>query len=399
VLRNANGDYHGYAATDFYAVNPRMCTLTDLQRLVREAQKRGILVINDVVVNHGSTWVDSGDTGWPNFRYPPSGYNLRYNSGGQQYAAPFDNASLQTRFGNTGLANIFHNNGTTQNWGDATQVEWGELLSLDDFKTETTYIRDKMKEIWTYWIQAAGFDAYRLDTVKHVEMGFWDTWSPHIRAAAQAADKPNFFQFGEVFDGSDSKCGSYTGTKTSGTYKMESVLDYPLYYQVNSVFATASGATGAVENRYGNLNTNNYDASALESLVLNLDNHDNPRFLATTGSTTARLELALAFMYTSRGIPSLYYGTEQDFNGGADPANREDMFDGAYEQGPSLGDNFNMTRARFRLVTKLNNLRRLYPALRTGSHNNLWANFSGPGLLAYARRLGNEEAYVVINTA
>jgi uncharacterized repeat protein (TIGR01451 family) len=118
-------------------------------------------------------------------------------------------------------------------------------------------------------------------------------------------------------------------------------------------------------------------------------------------------------MYTSRGIPSLYYGTEQDFTAGPearptndpdygkgkDPCNREDMFDGAYESGPSLGDNFNMTSARFKLVAKLNNLRRLYPALRTGSHDNLWANFSGPGLLAYARRLGNEEAYVVINTA
>jgi len=398
VLLNANGDYHGYAATDFYKVNPRMGTLAQLQSLVREAQKRGILVINDVVVNHGSTWVDSdglgNNTGWPNFRYPPSGYGLRYNSGGNQYAPPFDNASISNN-----LANIFHNNGTTQNWGDATQVELGELLSLDDFRTETTYIRDKMKEIWTYWIEAAGFDAYRLDTVKHVEMGFWDTWSPHIRAAAQAADKPNFFQFGEIFDGSDAKVGSYTGTKTSGIYKMESALDYPLYYQMGSVFATASGATGAIENRYSNLNTNNYDASALDSLVLNLDNHDNPRFLATTGSTAARLELALAFMYTSRGIPSLYYGTEQDFNGGADPANREDMFDGAFEQGPSLGDNFNMTSTRFRLVAKLNNLRRLYPALRTGSHNNLWANYSAPGLLAYARRLGNEEAYVVINTA
>ena len=129
VLKNQNGDYHGYAATDFYAVNPRMGSLADLQSLVREAQKRGILVINDVVVNHGSTWVDSGDANWPNFGYPPGGYNLRYNSGGKQYAAPFDNASLQTRFGNTGLANIFHNNGTTQNWGDATQVELGELLS------------------------------------------------------------------------------------------------------------------------------------------------------------------------------------------------------------------------------------------------------------------------------
>ena len=399
VLKNGNGDfdYHAYAATDFYNVDPRFGSLQDLQRLIREAQKRGILVINDVVVNHGSTWVDSGDAGWPNFSL--SGYNLRYNSGGRQYAAPFDPASVNAFFGNSNLANIFHNNGTTQNWGDSTQVELGELLSLDDFRTESTYVRQRMKEIWTHWIESVGFDAYRLDTVKHVEMGFWNEWSPHIRAAAQAADKPNFFQFGEIFDGSDAKVGSYTGTKSGGNYKMESVLDYPLYYQVNSVFATASGATGAIETRYGSLNTNNYDASALDSLVLNLDNHDNPRFLATTGSTPARLELALAFMYTSRGIPSLYYGTEQDFNGGADPANREDMFDGAYEQGPSLGDNFNMTSARFRLVAKLNNLRRLYPALRTGSHENLWANFSGPGLLAYARRLGNEEAYVVINTA
>lgn len=400
-LRNGKGDfdYHGYAATDFYKVDPRFGSLEDLQRLVREAQRRGILVIADVVVNHGSTWVDSADTGWAAFRYPPNGYNLRYNSGGQQYAWPFDNASISSAFGNTSLANIFNNNGATQDWGDATQVELGELVSLDDFRTTSPYVRQRMKEIWSYWINTVGFDAYRIDTVKHVEMGFWSEWSPHIRAVAAAADKPNFFQFGEVYDGSDSKVGSYTGTKSGGNYKMESVLDYPLFYQVGSVFATASGATGAIESRYNNLNTNSYDASALNSLVLNLDNHDNPRFLNTSGSTPARLELALAFMYTTRGIPSLYYGTEQDFDGGGDPWNREDMFDGQFEGGPSNGDNFNMTHPRFKLVSKFNNLRRLYPALRTGSHHMLWVNWSGPGLLAYARRLGNEEAYVVINTA
>ncbi len=400
VVKNANGDYHGYAATDFYAVNPRMGTLTDLQRLVAEAHKRGILVINDVVANHGSTWVDSGDAGWSSFLYPPSGYNLRYNSGGQQYAAPFANTNLTQVFGNTSLSNIFHNNGGTGNWADATQVELGELASLDDFRTESSYVRTKMKEIWSYWINTAGFDAYRIDTVKHVEMGFWDEWTPVVRAAAAAADKPNFFMFGEVFDGSDSKCGSYTGTKSGGNYKMDSVLDYPMYYQVGSVFATASGSTGQIESRYGNLNTWNYDASALNSLVLNLDNHDNPRFLSTgIGGNTARLEVALAFLYTSRGIPSLYYGTEQDFDGGADPWNREDMFDGQFEGGPSNGDNFNMTSARFKLVAKLNNLRRLYPSLRTGSHDNLWANYGAPGLLAYARRLNGEEVYVVLNTA
>ncbi|MCX6934940.1 MAG: Ig-like domain-containing protein, partial [Verrucomicrobia bacterium] len=117
-------------------------------------------------------------------------------------------------------------------------------------------------------------------------------------------------------------------------------------------------------------------------------------------STPARLEMALVFLYTTRGIPSLYYGTEQDFNGGSDPNNREDMFDGAFEQGPSLGDNFNMTHPRFKLVAKLNNLRRLYPALRTGTHQMLWVNWNAPGLLAYARRVGTtEEVYVVMNTA
>jgi hypothetical protein len=58
-----------------------------------------------------------------------------------------------------------------------------------------------------------------------------------------------------------------------------------------------------------------------------------------------------------------------------------------------------MASARFKRVALLNNFRRLYPALRTGTHHNLWANFSGPGLFAYARRLGGEEAFVVLNTA
>jgi glycosidase len=319
VVKNGAGDfdYHGYAGTDFYNTDPRFGSMSDLQRLVAEAHKRGILVVNDVVVNHASTWVHSTDTGWPTFKYPPSGYNLSYTSSGR-FAAPFDNASLQTAFGNTNLSNAFNNNGATQNWSDMTQVELGELVSLDDFKTQSTYVRDKMAEIYSHWINTAGFDAYRIDTVKHVEMGFWDNWSPRIRAAAAAADKPNFFQFGEVYDGSDAKCGSYTGTKTTAPFKMESVVDYPLFYQVGSVFATATGATKQIEDRYNNLNTWNYDQSALNSLVTFLDNHDQNRFL-NAGGGTARLQVALAFLYTSRGVPCLYYGTEQDFDGGADP--------------------------------------------------------------------------------
>ena len=55
------------------------------------------------------------------------------------------------------------------------------------------------------------------------------------------------------------------------------------------------------------------------------DNHDNPRFLNQHPDTT-RLKQAVTFALTSRGIPFIYYGTEQAFQGGSDPANRESLW-------------------------------------------------------------------------
>src|ERR1019366_617074 len=91
--------------------------------------------------------------------------------------------------------------------------------------------------------------------------------------------------------------------------------------------------------------------------------------------------------------------TEQAFNGGNDPYDREDMFAGQFEQGPSVGDNFNMTHPLFQWVAMLNNLRRFYPAMQTGLHTNLRSTTNGPGLFAYARRLNTQEMFVVLNTA
>ena len=75
------------------------------------------------------------------------------------------------------------------------------------------------------------------------------------------------------------------------------------------------------------------------------------------------------------------------------------MFAGQFEPGTlSTGDNFDMTRSGFQW-SNLNNLRRLYPALRSGSFTGLWNSPSGPGIYAYARRLGNQEVIVVMNTS
>src|SRR5665213_393990 len=395
VVLNARGEFHGYAGRDFYKVDPHWGSLADLQHLIQSAHARGLLVIDDIVVNHGGDLIDSGEAGYPAFKYPPAGYKLRFRDAARQYPPPFDlNAA------NPALTNLFHNQGDIQNYKDSTQVELGELSGLDDFRTETDYVRTQMSKIYEYWIEQAGFDGYRVDTVKHVEMGFWQTWCPAIHAFAAAQGKPDFFMFGEVPHQSDAKCGSYTGAMGGGPFKLDSVLDYTLYFKINSVFGRADGNTKQLADHYAAVSVN-YDPSAQMRLVTFLDNHDQPRFLSSrwANNNLDRLKVALAFLYTARGIPCLYYGMEQAFNGGKDPYDREDMFPGQFEWGPSLGDNFNMTHPLFQLVAKLNNFRRLSPALQTGVQSILYSNASGPGLFAYARRHGAQEVLVVFNTA
>lgn len=392
-LNDAGSAYHGYGARDFYQLAPHLGTLTDLSNMVAACHARGIKVILDVVVNHSGNLVDSGDAGYPN--YNATGYTLRYRNNAIQHAPPFNVTNVTPAT----LTSLFHNHGVIQDFNNPDQVEKGELSNLDDFNTQLPYVRTNMAAIWKYWIQVADVDGFRVDTVKHVEHGnggFWNYWCPEIRNFATSLGKSNFFLFGEVYDGSDQKCGAYTGTKLSSNFAFDSVLDYPLYYLIGNVFAAATGNTKQLEDRYNNIAAN-YDPAAHYRLVTFLDNHDQRRFL-NINSATNRLGVALAFLYTARGIPCLYYGTEQAFNGGTDPNNREDMFDGQFETGPSLGDNFNMAHPLYRHVAFLNNLRRVYPALRRGDHANRWNNPSGPGLFAYARRFETQEVFVAFNT-
>jgi alpha-amylase len=398
VVLNGHGQFHGYAGRDFYQVAPHWGSLADLQHLTAAAHARGILMIDDIIVNHGDDLIYSTDAGYSAFLAPPDGYTLKYRSGSPTYAPPWDIYNSTYNSANNALTNLFHNNGGIPDYNTAQHYQLGELSGLDDFRTESAYVRSNMVEIYKYWIGQAGFDGFRIDTVKHVEMGFWQDWCPLVHSYAAGIGKPNFFMFGEVYDGSDALCGSYTGTQGGGAFTLDSVLDYPLYFLVGSVFASASGNTKQIEDRYGAIAAN-YDPSAQMRLVTFLDNHDQPRFLSISGATTARLNVALAFLYTARGIPCLYYGTEQAFNGTTDPNDREDMFAGQFEQGPSVGDNFNMTHPQFQMVAKLNNFRRLYPALLTGSHVNKWNDPDSPGLFAYARRLGTQEVFVVFNTS
>lgn len=392
VLLNAYGQYHGYLTSDPYQIDPHWGTFDDMTNMIAAAHTRGIAVIVDVICNHPGDLLYSTDSQFlTTFRVPPNGYTLQWRDSARQYAAPWDVASISS---------LFHTNGLIQNFDDQQQVELGELRNLDDLRTETAFVRTNMANIYQYWIGKADFDGFRVDTVKHVEHEFWDFWSPQIHQYATAIGKSNFFMFGETVTGDDGFNGSYTGTENGGNFQLDSMHDYPLYQKVNSVFAFASGNTKQIEDHYNNI-AGNYDPAAEYRLNTFLDNHDQTRFLNFAGNNTNRLSVALGFLYTSRGVPALYYGTEQAFNGLKDAFNsqREDMFAGSFPAGgPSVGDNFNETHPLFRYVAMLNNFRRNYVSLRRGGHRNLWNDPDSAGLFAYARTNGTEEVYVVFNT-
>lgn len=63
----------------------------------------------------------------------------------------------------------------------------------------------------------------------------------------------------------------------------------------------------------------------VDALGLFIDNHDVKRFLNEKGDR-AMFKAALTFMLTAKGIPIMYYGSEQEFNGADDPENRESLW-------------------------------------------------------------------------
>ena len=139
------------------------------------------------------------------------------------------------------------------------------------------------------------------------------------------------------------------------------MLDFPLNTAIRSVFA--SNANFSTIDSVITQEGSNFTWK--EDLVTFIDNHDMSRFLSANNNNN-RLHQAMSFVLTSRGIPCIYYGTEQylhnDTSGGTDPYNRPMM------------PGFDTTTTAYQLVNKLSTLRRNNTALAYGSMSQRWIN-------------------------
>jgi len=285
VVTNTQGGYHGYWAQDLYGINPSFGTPDDLRNLINECHSRGIWVMVDVVANHMGGNV-------PISQIRPFNDQSHYH--GCQACSSNCQINDYTCF--------------------RPEVQQCRLAGLPDLDQSNPFVRNSLLTWIRDLVQNYTFDGIRIDTVPEVEPGFWVDF---VKAA-------NTYAIGEVF--SDLSC-----CVDHQKQALPAVLSYPLYFTMRNVFQQ-SRSMRELESTFFSYQSQFPDVNLLGTFI---DNHDNARFLSGTNDYKL-YENAIAYTLLSTGIPIIYYGTEQGYGGGNDPANRESLWQTRFSTSNSL---------------------------------------------------------------
>lgn len=419
VLKNRaekNDTYHGYGIQNFLDVDPRFGTLADLKKLVKEAHSRGMYVIMDIIINHtGDNWAYPGDFPYyfqKNAGPFPFGFWRKVDSGPEfkEDDAVWPEELREQEF--------YKRRGQITNWFDADQAVNGDFLSLKEFAIGRPEVLDSLIKCYKYWISAIDVDGFRIDTVKHIEDSSAAIFCNAIREFAKRIGKENFFIFGEVV-ADDDTLQRYIGrnSRIEGTIErfpsLDACLDFPLYFILEEVIKGFTNPS-VLRERYDRFKLYYSDHGAAgEYFVTFVDNHDQmarpyKRFMHDN-PFPEQVILAIGYLLTSHGVPCIYYGTEQGFNGGGgnDSFVRECMFGGKWGAFDTTGRHFFDTENPiYKEISKIADIRRNEPALRYGRLYFREASADGKDFgypidgrctLAYSRVLDDYEVVIAMN--
>lgn len=389
--------YHGYWARHFAEVDAHLGTLADYQRLSDALHRRGMYLVQDIVVNHTGNFF--GYAGGWDARQPALGWqaNTGVLPSARPTQPPFDRND--PRNAAQRRAGIYHWTPDVRDFTRRQQVLHWQMSGLDDLNTDHAAVRRSLRASYGHWIRAVGVDAYRIDTAFYVPPAFFDDFlhaqdaaAPGIDRVARQTGRQAFFSFGEGFaiDAPGASAGTRLieryATRPDGRPRLPGMLNFPLYGSLGAVFARGA-PTAELAQRIQAMMRLHRRPHHLPSFV---DNHDVDRFLA--GGSPAGLKQALLALMTLPGIPVLYYGTEQGFT-----AQRAAMF--AAGEGSGGRDHFDTEAPLYRWLQRATALRHAHPALRRGTPTLLRSSEAGPGVLAWRMDHGEQRLLVAMNTA
>ena len=249
--------HHGYHATDYFNVNPRMGTIDDIKELLAKAHARGIRLLLDFVANH---WSSRHHSFQQAIKDPDSPYFDWFH----WIDYPYD---YETFFG---------------------------VMDLPQVNVDHPEVRDYLLRSATFWLGEIGFDGLRLDYALGPSHDFWTTLRQVVKAA-----RPDAWIFGEVVE-TPSTILSYEG-------RLDGCLDFPLMQAVRDTFALQRMSLPAFD---AFLNNHEHFFPATFSRPSFLDNHDMNRFSWLAKNDGRKLKVAAMCQFTLSGPPIVYNGTE-----------------------------------------------------------------------------------------
>lgn len=239
-------------------------------------------------------------------------------------------------------------------------------LGKQDFNQNNPTVKRYLADAGRWWIKQTGIDGYSLPEVNLVPLSFWDDFSKEMKQV-----KSDFFLMGIP------AAGSSIDSKRYENAGINSIFDETYSKDLRSVF---SGTDQPFTSIKSDLNSQQDSVRAVY-----FDNENTARFTKDIVDKRqfpgARWKTALAFIYTTPGIPVVYYGTEIALNGGEIPDNRRLM-------------NFRAEKDLMDYITKLGGLRNELPSLTRGTMEML---YDKNGMAVYKRKYKGETAIIAVN--
>ena len=367
--------YHGYHFTDHYQIDRRFGGNEGYIRFSKAVHQRGMKVVQDAVYNHVSDdhWMykDQPTKDW--FNNWPS-----YTNSSHKEQPLFDPHSAAID-------------------RDVMLDGWFTPF-LPDFNQRNPFLANYLIQHAIWSTDMFNLDAWRIDTYKYNDQPFMNRCNQ-----ALLTEYPNILLFGESVASSPLSLSYFVKSNVNYPFKsnLPGANDFPLNYAFNDALRQNFGWDEGVSRVYQIISQDAVYADPMK-LVTQLDNHDMDRYLSTIGDDFNKYKMGVTWLLTTRGIPSLYYGTEilmknirvptdaevrKDFPGGF-PGDGESKFT---REGRNQKEN-----EAFDFVSKLANYRKNTPAVHSG---RLMQYVPREGVYVYFRYDAAKTIMIVANTA
>lgn len=341
----AAGEYHKYDLLDYYHVDPCFGTDEDFAELVRVYHENGLKVVIDGVFNH---------CGWKFFAFEDvikNGEKSKYKDWFYGLKFPVVRPEDPEEYP------------TYDCFGYERMMP---KLNLANKETAEYFIN-----VGRHWVKEYHIDGWRLDVASEINDGFWRAFNKAVKD-----EKPEAILIGEVWE---TACHWLDGTI------FDSSMNYDFRKHSRRFFAERTIDAEGFGDRVTDMYMRYRKQSVFAQLNL-LDSHDVSRFLSLCDGDEARYKLAVLFLMTFPGMPSVFYGDEKGITG---------VLENDYRHAMIWNDEDDDLYEFFKKIIAL---RRDEDILRRGDFTVVQAD-KDDYLFGFKRYIGKEEIVIYLNMA